>query len=83
MKQNQTIKVGDKIKHTTFSGKVFEGVVTSIEKSYTGCKYGMPVESAVIGSDGAAAGVIGSDIFTMCLDNGKWCYGSQVVEVLN
>jgi hypothetical protein len=73
MKQNQTIKVGDKIKHTTFSGKVFEGVVTSIEKSYTGCKYGIPVESAVIGSDA----------FTMCLDNGKWCYGSQVIEVLN
>lgn len=73
MKQNQTIKVGDKIKHTTFSGKVFEGVVTSIEKSYTGCKYGMPVESAIIGDDN----------YTMCLDTNKWCYGSQVIEVLN
>jgi len=70
MKKNQTIKVGDKIKHTTFSGKMFEGVITSIEKCNTGEKYGTPVESAIVGDDR----------YTMCLDNGKWCYGSQILN---
>lgn len=69
------VKIGTRIKHTTFGGReLYEGTITSIEKCKRHEKYGRPVSSARLDID--------ADTYTLCLDNGKWCYGSQVVSII-
>lgn len=66
------IKVGTKIRHKLFGGDICEGTVESIERCRMGEKYGTPVSSAPIGAGN----------YVLCLDNGHWCYGDQVISII-
>lgn len=67
------IKTGMKIRHKLFGGDTCVGVVESIEKCYPGEKYGNSVASAPVGAGN----------YVLCLDNGHWCYGDQVISIIN
>lgn len=67
------IKTGMKIRHRLFGGETCVGVVESIEKCKPGEKYGNPVGSAPVGAGN----------YVLCLDNGHWCYGDQVISIIN
>lgn len=68
------VKVGDKIKHSLFGGKVCVGIVEDIQICRQGEKYdGRYVKTADVSKH---HGVIN-------VDNGHWCYFDQVKEVVN
>ena len=67
------IKVGDKIRHSLFGGKVLTGIVEDIQICRRGEKIGRSVESCDVSKH---HGVID-------LDNGHWCYFYQVINILN
>jgi hypothetical protein len=67
------IKTGMKIRHRLFGGEICEGVVEGIEKCKPGNKYGKPVASAPIGAGN----------YVLSIDNGHWCYGDQVISIIN
>ena len=71
-KTAKRIKVGMKIRHKLFGGDICVGVVESIEKCKVGEKYGTPVASAPVGAGN----------YVLCLDNGHWCYGDQVISII-
>ena len=54
--------------------KPVEAVVNSIEKCEDGCKEGREV-SSVDWSD------VDSRNYVIDLDNGHWCYGTQITEI--
>ena len=66
------IKTGMKIRHRLFGGETCVGVVESIEKCKPGEKYGKSVASAPVGAGN----------YVLCLDNGHWCYGDQVISII-
>ena len=66
------VKVGDKIRHTLFSGEVCVGIVEDIQICRQGMKSGRSVKSADVSKH---HGVID-------VDNGHWCYFDQVSAVL-
>ena len=67
------IKTGMKIRHRLFGGEICVGAVESIEKCKPSEKYGKPVASAPVGAAN----------YTLDLDNGHWCYGDQVISIIN
>ena len=67
------IKTGMKIRHRVVGGEVCVGVVECIEKCKPGDKYGNPVASAPVGASN----------YVLSLDNGHWCYGDQVISIIN
>ncbi len=67
------VKVGDKIRHSLFSGKVLTGKVEDIQICRQGEKSGRSVKSA---DTSKHHGVLD-------LDNGHWCYFYQVINVIN
>ena len=68
------VKIGDKIKHSLFGGKVCVGIVEDIQICRQGEKYdGRYVKIADVSKH---HGVIN-------VDNGHWCYFDQVKEVIN
>lgn len=74
-KTSNKVKVGTKIRHRVFGGKVYEGVVESIEK----CKYGEKNGKSVSSMD-MDNGSKGN--YVLCVDNGHWCYGDQVLSII-
>ena len=70
----QVVKVGTKIKHTLFGGTICEGVVNGIEKCKYGEKYGKAVKTMKMSDK--------SRCYVLDIDNGHWCYGDQVVEII-
>jgi hypothetical protein len=79
MKEKQVIKIGTKVKHTLFGGSKCEGVVTYIEKCKMGSKNGRPIEQVDFNKK------VDYDNGTECifdLDNGHWCYGSQILSIV-
>ena len=72
--ESKRIKVGNEVAFTTFSGKEFTAKVVSIEHCSRGEKNGRRVDSAPFGCD---------KDYTFILSNGKWCYGYQIVSIIN
>lgn len=75
MAKNQIVKVGTRISHTLFGGGRYDAVVESIEKCPNGLKYGKVVSSMNMEER--------SRNYILDLNNGHWCYGSQVLEILD
>lgn len=69
-----TIKTNDTVIYTPWSGPRATAKVLGIERCEPGERYGEPVDS-VTGADVEDA--------TLELDNGHWCYGSQVKIVIS
>lgn len=67
------IKVGDKVRHTSFSGKELEGTITCIEVCKLGSKEGRSIQEW---DEKKHPEVI------CTLDNGHWCYGSQIKQIV-
>lgn len=74
LKIMELIKVGTKVRHTSFSGVSYEGVVTCIELCENGSKYGRKVSTMPLGQEDRR--------FNITLDNGHWCYGYQVQSII-
>lgn len=70
----KSVKIGTKVKHTLYGGGYYEGVVESIEKCEDGEKYGELVDSMPMRKK--------CENYVLCLNNGHWCYGYQVLEIL-
>ena len=66
------VKVGDKIRHTLFSGEVCVGIVKDIQICRQGMKSGRSVKSADVSKHHGVIDVV----------NGHWCYFDQVRAVL-
>lgn len=71
---NNVVKVGTEIVHTLFGGGRFNAKVIGIEKCKDGCKYGKPVSRMNLKDK--------SRNYVLDLDNNHWCYGDQVLEVI-
>lgn len=69
-----TIKINDTVIYTRWTGATATAKVLGIERCEPGEKYGEPVDS-VTGADVEDA--------NLELDNGHWCYGSQVKKVIS
>jgi hypothetical protein len=74
MAKKQVIKIGTKVKHYSFGGGVHEGAVQSIEKCADGSKYGRSINSMSMEKR--------SRNYVIELDNGHWCYGDQVISIV-
>lgn len=72
---NKVVKIGTKVKHSLFGGGIYEGVVESIEKCKYGEKYGKPVGTMRMADKNRQ--------YVLGLDNGHWCYGDQVISIIN
>lgn len=70
----RTIKVGDRIRHSLFSGTTLEGKVIGITKCFKGSKQGTDVQSMPFNSYDRS--------YILDIDNGHWCYDNQVIKVL-
>ena len=76
---SKVIKIGTRVKHTLFGGGEYEGVVERIEECETGSKSGKSIEQ--VDFDKRVDYEAGTEcIFD--LDNGHWCYGSQIKEIV-
>lgn len=73
--ENYSVKVGTKVKHTLFNGGSYEGVVKSIELCKRGEKYGKVVSSMLMRDRSSMN-------YVLTLDNGHWCYGEQVLSII-
>lgn len=70
------IKIGTKVK-VELQGREIVSEVTSIERCECGEKYGEAIESVSIDE------VNGWDYdYTFTLDCGRWCYGEQILEIV-
>lgn len=69
-----SVKVGTKINHTLFGGGSFQAIVLGIEKCKDGEKYGTSVISMPMDNR--------SRTYVLTLDNGHWCYGDQVLSIV-
>lgn len=68
------VKVGTKVKHCLFGGDTLAGVVISIELCDCGKKHGKPVSSmSMEGRDRR---------YVLAMNNGHWCYGDQVLSIV-
>ena len=75
MAKNQVVKVGTKITHTLFGGGRYDAIVERIEKCPNGSKYGKVVSSMKMENR--------SRNYVLELNNGHWCYGDQVLAILD
>ena len=71
---NKVVKVGTEIVHTLFGGGSYTAKVLGIEKCPEGSKNGKPVSSMAMRNK--------DHNYVLDLDNGHWCYGYQVKEVV-
>lgn len=67
------VKLGDKIRHSVFGGKILTGIIEELQVCHHGEKSGHSVKSV---DTSMHHGVVD-------LDNGHWCYFDQIIEVLN
>ena len=71
------IKIGTRISHTLFGGGFYEGKVIGIESCPVGQKNGTPIKSVTMGQIEK-----GSREYVLDIDNGHWCYGTQVKGIV-
>jgi len=68
------IRVGDKVRHKLFGGEIKEGTITDIEICKLGTKEGRTVTQCDLDKHPNV----------VCdIDNGHWCYASQIIEIIN
>jgi hypothetical protein len=76
----QIIKIGTKVKVRFFGGETKIAKVTGIEKCECGEKYGEPVDEVEFRY---RAGNFGAGVeYTFSLDDNHWCYGEQIIGIV-
>lgn len=74
------IKEGTKVKCRHNGGSISVACVESIEKCKCGEKYGTMV--AKVDFDKRCENYTKNYQYVICLDNGKWCYGDQILAIV-
>lgn len=75
----KVIKIGTKVRHTLWSGKDLVGAVTRIERCKCGEKYGKEIKQVDFDK---RVDYAGNTECVFDLDNGHWCYGSEIKEIV-
>ena len=80
--EKQVIKKGTKVEYRLPNDKETNvAVVVAIEECECGEKYGEPIDEVNFDD---RAGDFGHGVeYSFSLDNHKWCYGYQIVNIIN